>query len=191
MVDSPTQVQLKELETFDRYCTAAERRLGRALTNVQRLKKSALDEEKWHAQHEQQRAKFDLDLKRFELRKEQSAEKFSTSAHMRYIASNKGVQVIEQSVTITQESEDFVTLRLRPSDEIVQRSIKNSDEFLSPPQRVCRLYTFTGGIVPSEYQWVVQNLDSEVIAKPVVSAGFIMSFEEWQKVAAKDRKDAA
>ena len=192
--DSPTPSGVKELELYDRYCTAAERKLSRALANLERVKKSALNEQKWRAQHEQQKAKFDLDLQRFELRKEQTAGKFSTTAHMRYIASKKGVQVIEQTVTVTQESDDLVTARLHPSDEIVQRIIANSDEFLSPPQSVHRLYRFTGGIVPGEYRWVVQHLDSETIAQlanPGVTTGFSMSFEEWKKIAAKDRKDAA
>ena len=185
---------LKELELYDRYCTTAERKLSRALANLERIKKYELNEQKWRAQHESQKAKFALDLKRFELHKEQTAEKFSTSAHMRYIAHNNGVPAIEQTVTVTRESDDLVTARLHPSDEIVQRIIKNSEEFLSPPQSVHRLYRFTGGIVPGEYRWVVQHLDSETIAQlanPGVTTGFSMSFEEWQKIAAKDRKDAA
>ncbi len=71
MVDSPTQVQLKELETFDRYCTSAERKLDRALTTLQRSNKAALDRQKSQSQLELQKQRFDLDLQRFELRREQ------------------------------------------------------------------------------------------------------------------------
>ena len=180
---------LKELELYDRYCTAAERKLSRALANLDRVKKSALNEQKWRAQHESQKAKFALDLKRFELHKEQTAEKFSTSAHMRYIAHNNGVPAIEQTVTVTRESDDLVTARLHPSDEIVQRIIKNSDKFLSPPERIHRLYMFTDGIVPGDYYWVIHNLDAENRAKlsqPRFGVRSTMSFEAWEKVVAKD-----
>jgi hypothetical protein len=187
--DSLVPSGVKELDLYDRYCTAAERKLSRALANLERVKKSALNEQKWRAQHESQKAKFDLDLKRFELRKEQSDKDFSAPAHMHHLSDQEGLKVIEQRVTITKESEEFVTARLHPSNETVRRMIKNSDKFLSPPERIHRLYMFTGGIVPGDYYWVIHNLDSENLAKlsqPRVGVRTPMSFEAWEKVVAMD-----
>ena len=70
--DILTEVDFQKLALFDRYCTQAERRLARALEKVQTIQKNALNAERWQAQHEMQKAKYDLDLQRFELRCEQA-----------------------------------------------------------------------------------------------------------------------
>lgn len=77
--DTLTPADLKTLALFDRYRTQAERTHARALKNVQTIKKNAFNEEKWSAQLELQKRKYDLDLQRFELRREQAVAKKKTS----------------------------------------------------------------------------------------------------------------
>ncbi len=73
--DSPSLNGLRELELFDCYRTQAERALNRALKNLQMRRKSVLDEEKWRTHLIVAKQKFDLDLKKFELRQEQQQAK--------------------------------------------------------------------------------------------------------------------
>lgn len=71
--DILSKAHLQKLALFDRYRTQAERRLARVLKHVPKIEQSALNAEKWPAQHELQKAKYDPELERFELRREQSA----------------------------------------------------------------------------------------------------------------------
>ncbi len=77
--DTLTPADLKTLALFDRYRTQAERTHARALKNVQTIQKNAFNAEKWRAQLELQKRKYDLDLQRFELRREQAMAKKKTS----------------------------------------------------------------------------------------------------------------
>jgi hypothetical protein len=60
---------LRGLALYDHYRVQAER----TLANVRNLKKEALNTEKWRAQLERQKARHELDLQRFELRRAQDA----------------------------------------------------------------------------------------------------------------------
>jgi hypothetical protein len=162
MVDSPTQVQLKELETFDRYCTSAERKLDRALTTLQRSKKTALDQQKWLSQLDSQKQRFDLDLQRFELRREQDARlapKIEAEAKLDAAHANdvlrremqdqerlknlvkyplifeNGEAYISQTINVGASKGQTVINAIGPSNQKVREMIENAGRFFIPPTR--------------------------------------------------------
>jgi len=217
MLDSPTQVQLKELETFDRYCTSAERKLDRALVTLQRSQKAMLDQQKWHSQLESQKQRFDLDLQRFDLRREQDARlapKIEAEAKLAAADANtaleKAVQKKESEkdtakpVLVVKNGEAYIfqTISVRagskgktiinaigPSNDTVRAMINNADGYFIPPTKVVREFLFES-VIPSDYLWVRDSLPAEQLKthnSPTGVVAMSMSFEEW---LALDKKEA-
>ena len=160
--DSPSPSGLRELELFDRYRIQAERALKRALTNVQNLKKTAVSEEKWRAQHELQKAKFDLERQRFEFRQAQDARtapkveaQAAVDAHLAQgglaalkkhearktvehpIIQENGEWVIRQHAWV-HETDGVCSLKCLPSNEKVQTLIAQRASLVVPPVKVIR-----------------------------------------------------
>jgi hypothetical protein len=212
--DSPSPSGLRELELFDRYRIQAERALKRALTNVQNLRKTAASEQKWRAQHELQKAKFDLERQRFELRQAQDARtapkieaEAAVDAHLAQngLAALKGNQarqtandpimhengewVIRQHAWVS-EPDGVRSLKCLPSNEKVQALVAQRASLVVPPVKVIRDFYFTTGFIPADYHWVFAGIDraSAVIPTDEPNPGLRcpMSFEKWQKLAAQE-----
>ena len=215
MVDGPTQVQLKELETYDRYCTTAERKLDRALVTLQRSQKAMLDQQKWHSQLESQKQRFDLDLQRFDLRREQDARlapKIEAEAKLAAAEANTALEKAAQKkekdtakpVLVVKNGEAYIfqTISVRagskgktiinaigPSNDTVRAMINNADGYLIPPTKVVREFLFES-VIPSDYLWVRDSLPAEQLKthnSPTGVVAMTMSFEEW---LALDKKEA-
>jgi hypothetical protein len=217
MVDGPTQVQLKELETYDRYCTSAERKLDRALTTLQRSQKATLDQQKWQSQLESQKQRFDLDLLRFDLRREQDARlapQIEAEAKLAAAEANTALELAAQKkesqkdtakpvlVVKNGEAHIFQTISVRagskgnpiinaigPSNDTVRAMINNADRYFKPPTKVVREFLLES-VIPSDYLWVRDSLPAEQLKthnSPTGVVAMSMSFEEW---LALDKKEA-
>ncbi len=183
--DSPTAAGVKELELFDRYCTSAERKLNRALTSLHRIKKSALDTEKWQAQHALQKQRFELDRERFEFRKEQDARvapKIQAESELAARQANKvldGLKELEsaerdkEGPIIVEDGEPVIIQHYfafekdgaplpyaHPPNEEVEAIIAQRDQYVAPPQKVVRHYHFQrhGHFHPA-FRSVVASID--------------------------------
>ena len=216
--DSPTAAGVKELELFDRYCTSAERKLNRALTSLQRIKKSALDIEKWQAQHALQKQRFEFDRERFEFRKEQDARvapKIKAEAKLAADSTQKtineqnekkdrdrvehpiifenGEWIIRQLSVVTQ-SERGLTWASYPLNRTVQNLIANRDASVVPPVKVLRDFHFkSGGLIPAAYAWVFEGVNRAAIALPPDTDGIPglrcpLTFDQWLKLAEQERR---
>ena len=207
--DSPSPSGLAELERFDRYRTQAERALNRAIKNLQTIKKDTLSEEKWRAQLELQKEKFQFQLKNFELRqgqhqlkvrvneakeKKQWAEdnRFSPVKFAHYLVNSNGVNAIGQKAYIATDPQGLVSVTLEPSNEIVLSIIEHRHEFfVVHPQHVARTTHFAEGTVPSNYQWTLKNATPDLIASlsdPDVGITTTLSFEFFRKLASDEHR---
>ncbi len=183
--NSPQLAGLKELELFDRYCTTAERKLNRALVNLHRVKKSALDHEKWQAQHALQKQRFDLDRERFEFRKEQDARvapKIQAESELAAMHANKVIAGLKELESLERDKEGPIIVEdgepviiqhyfafekdgaplpyAHPPNEEVEAIIAQRDQYVAPPQKVVRRYHFLqhGRFHPA-FRSVVASID--------------------------------
>jgi len=195
--DSPSLNGLRELELFDRYRTQAERALNRALKNLHMVKKSVLDEEKWRTHLVLAKQKFDLDLKKFELRQEQGQsqskrkpeapheEPFHDSDFKKYTVHKGQTCFIDQYVYVATAEDGAFSVTYAPSNRAVQRIIENRASFTYPPETVARTFHFADGIVPAPFQWVAKFVAPEP-AEPGNGPRVNMSFTEFLKHAMRE-----
>jgi hypothetical protein len=216
--DSPTPSGVKELELYDRYCTAAERKLSRALANLERVKKSALNEQKWRAQHESQKAKFDLDRQRFELRKEQDARvapKIKAESERATLHANEIIAIYKQEQRaawrkqgpmmeengerviiqhcIPFESDGVMKPGIFPSNQDVEKMIADRDYYLLPPRKVIRHFHFGNGVIPPPYRAIIGQLDRtgtsiDTDSPPNQGIRCPMTFDQWRHLASEERQ---
>ncbi len=210
--DSPPPAGLRELALMDRYVAEGERKLSRALRNLQMVKKSVFDEEKWRTHLEREKLNFDLDLKKFELRNEQhqakqqaeqakkakqqaeeeaEANRFKPAAMVCHLTQQKGVMGIAQKAYVSTSEQGFVSVTFEPSNDIVASIIEHRDHFLMySPIFVERTTYFAAGTVPNQYKWTLKNATPEVLAtlsSPDTGVKNTLSFESFRRLAADEQ----
>jgi hypothetical protein len=209
--DSPTVSGLRELELFDRYRIQAERALKRALTNVQNIKKTAASELKWREQHELAKARFDLDLQRFELRKAQDArvaEKKTLEAEadariakscLALAKKNDARKVADHAVilennqwvirqhSVVSEVDGVPSVMNIPNNKNTQDLIGRRHTLTVPPVKVVRHFYFRNGIIPQDYLYLFDGVNRAACTipseMPTPGLRLEFSFEAWQTLA--------
>ena len=204
--DSPPPAGLRELALMDRYVAEGERKLSRALRNLQMVKKSVFDEEKWRTHLEREKLNFDLDLKKFELRQEQhqckqraehakqatqqaeveaEANRFKPAAMVSHLTNKEGVMGIGQKAYVTADPQGLVSITLEPGNDIVASIIENRDQFMAyRPMFVQRTTYFTNGTVPKQYKWTLQHAP---LSSPDTGVASTLSFESFRRLAADEQ----
>ena len=190
--DQPSNHGLRDLANIDRYRTTAERTFARAVTNLRNIKKDQFSQEKWRAQFEQQRSRFDLDLLRFELRKEQDArvcDKVAAEAARDAWLAKSGLEALreterqaagkppesqpvsdENGETILRQKayvlakKDSVLLDYKPTNNELLNVIAHHRNLLRPPTKVVREFYFYKGYVPTEFEWMLDGVDRKAAA---------------------------
>jgi hypothetical protein len=183
------KIELNEINLFDRYVTAADRALTRALKKLQLIQKMAHDQQRWQFQLEKEKQKLAIHVERFELTKRReerlaakNAEKPAVAAlitelrkevrtdpeHGPYISQYVYAAFDETGATIACESS--------PKNEKIRATIASADQYTDPPTKVIRRYHFKGP-VPPEYHWLLthenqRHLDYQEISK-------LLTFDEW------------
>ncbi len=179
--DQPSNYGLRDMVNVDRYRTTAERSLARAVTNLRNIKKDQFSQEKSRAQFEQQKARFDLDLMRFELRKEQDArvaDKVATEAARDAWLAKSGLEalrklerqeaikppepdpvsdengeiILRQRAYVLRTPKTSILLDYKPTNNELLNVIAHKSNLLRPPVKVVREFYFYKGHVPTEFE---------------------------------------
>ena len=191
--DQPSNHGLRDLANIDRYRTTAERTFARAVTNLRNIKKDQFSQEKWRAQFEQQRSRFDLDLLRFELRKEQDArvadkvaaeaardallakgaleklreierKKANNPPQPHPVSDENGETILRQKAYVLPTPKHGVILDYKPTNNELLNVIAHKRNLLRPPTKVVREFYFYNGQVPPEFEWMLEGVDRKAAA---------------------------
>ncbi len=192
--DTHSNYSLKDMVNIDRYRTTAERSFARALTNLRNIKKDQFSQEKWRAQFEQQKARFDLDVMRFELRKEQDArvaekvaaqaardtwlaksglaglhnidrEKAGKPPECYPVSDETGETILRQKAYVLGNAKwNTITLEYKPANDELLEVIAHNRNLLRPPTKVVREFYFYEGFVPPEFEWMLDGIDRKAAA---------------------------
>ena len=153
--------ELHQLGIFDRYCTTAERTLGRALAHVRFISTEAVKEQHWREQLEFRKQSLEI-AKAKEARlsskrlKEEIKSQQESSTPIQHDAT-LNCHVIVQRAFISVNEEGYTIIdQFFPSNEQVRRFIETAGQFPNPPQSIVRHYTFLNDI-PEEYRFLVPN----------------------------------
>ena len=152
------------IERFTRYRTTAERAFTRALNNVERLRKTRLQEAERALRHEQRAA--DIDARR---KKEHDARRQReisqpapqsrpeeppktlaqhTFQGQKHAKKQRKIPILDQWVQVTVEDGQTVTRLFPPNEKLIEQG----QAMDPPPELVYRRLEFIGGI-PPEYHW--------------------------------------
>jgi hypothetical protein len=195
------QPDLHELNLFDRYKTQAERALTRALNNVRHIRKDALAENHWQAQHELQKERFALQRERFELAKRKEVKEDPPEPEIPppapvtpEVPKREDIWVdqfgssIPQDVYVTVEDGVTRIFDLLPTNAEVQQIIDKAEDYPYPPTEVIRMYMFSGRI-PPEYEWLITEPWQRKAQNLKLTKS--LSFEQWRNLAASEEKRPA
>ena len=200
-------IDVEEILIFDRYITAADRSLLRALQKLNLIKKMARDDERWKFQLEKQKKKFAMDVELFELRK-QREEEMAEERDQQHIdqmtdedldkmneeieeltreqgVDEAGIPFINQQVWAAFDEAGVCLLPTEyiPTNHAVRRLILSSDGKDPKPQKVRRTYHLKG-VVPETYYHLLKHEYEKHLEYQEVKQD--LTFEEWSQVAATE-----
>ena len=150
-----TDEQHKLLERFLRYRTTAERSFTRALNNLERLRKSRIQEADREERMAQriQTAEAAAAAKPAKAKPEPEPEQPQrVFCGQNSKEKQRKIHVLEQWVEVAQEDGRTVTTLLPSNEELMKRG----KEMDPPPEYVYRRFHFLGSI-PEEYYWTTSN----------------------------------
>jgi hypothetical protein len=151
-----TDSQHQTIERFTRYRTTAERSFTRALNNVERLRKTRLQEADRALRHQQRAAEIEARRHR-EIsqppQQKRPEEPPKTPAQHKFQGQNhpkkqRKIPTLDQWVQVTVEDGQTVTRLFPPNEKLIEQG----QAMDPPPELVYRRLEFVGGI-PPEYHW--------------------------------------
>ncbi len=197
------------IDTFDRYVTAAERALTRALQKLHLIKKMDRDDERWQFQLEREKKKFGMDVQLFELRKQREqdlaesaaqskvAEPVKDPAELRklfqdveespkYVSiDDNGDTFIEQHIwsVFDESGEEVLPTEVVPTNYQANRLILSAELYQPSPVKVIRTYHFKG-TVPEKHYWLFEKEAQRHVEHQEFKK--TLTFEEWREAVAKE-----
>ena len=200
---------LQQIDRYDRYVTQAERAFKRALTNVEAIRKDAVNDDRWRQHFDLQVKKFEMTRAAFEqvqsirareaakqaiLDEEEAERKRQSEADTEerrkcreILVLHNNKWLIQQTSFVKEENGNTFISAIVPSNDDVRKLIESRDRFINKPEGVSRTFFFADGPVPVDYLWVIEGLDSEDLkassgaANPPIRC--TLDFPNWENLA--------
>ena len=200
-------IDVEEILVFDRYITAADRSLLRALQKLNLIKKMARDDERWKFQFEKQKKKFAMDVELFELRKkreedmaeEREQDKVDQMTEEEINKMNEELEKMTRQPGIDEAGIPFINQQICaafdetgacllpteyvPTNHAVRRLILSAEAYDPQPVKVRRVYHFKG-VLPETYYHLLKHEYEKHLEYQEIQQD--LTFEEWSKVAATE-----